>query len=251
VTGGYETALRARIEALGPWFHNLDLNGVATAPEHFLGDYPRAKFRRFAASLPSDLSGCSVLDIGCNAGFCSIEMKRRGAHRVVGIDSDERYLAQARFAAELCEVDIEFHQLSVYDAALPHRRFERVLFMDVSYHLRRPLLALDPIREHAAADLMIIQWARRGSRFVASVESGCGFSDTGHFDQSGYPKLHFIEHHYANDPTNWWIPNRTCVEAMLRSSGFEIMSRPEKEVYRRRRAVWRPRRAPRPRAGGT
>ena len=34
MTGGYEIALRARIEALGPWFHNLDLNGVATAPEH-------------------------------------------------------------------------------------------------------------------------------------------------------------------------------------------------------------------------
>ena len=33
--------LSARIDALGPWFHNIDLNGVATAPEHFLGDYPQ------------------------------------------------------------------------------------------------------------------------------------------------------------------------------------------------------------------
>ena len=60
-------SLRARIEALGPWFHNLDLNGVATAPGHFLGDYPRVKFNRFATALPADLSGRSVLDIGCNA----------------------------------------------------------------------------------------------------------------------------------------------------------------------------------------
>ena len=47
--------LRERIAALGPWFHNIDLNGVWTAPDHFLGDYPGAKFRRFAPHVP-DLS---------------------------------------------------------------------------------------------------------------------------------------------------------------------------------------------------
>ena len=91
--------IRAGIAALGPWFHNMDLGGVETAPEHALGDYPAVKWRRFADSLPRDLSGRSVLDIGCNGGFYSIEMKRRGAARVVGIDSDPDYLAQARFAA--------------------------------------------------------------------------------------------------------------------------------------------------------
>jgi tRNA (mo5U34)-methyltransferase len=34
--------------------------------------------------LPTDMSGKSVLDIGCNGGFYSIEMKRRGAARVPG-----------------------------------------------------------------------------------------------------------------------------------------------------------------------
>jgi tRNA (mo5U34)-methyltransferase len=81
--------IRSRVAALGPWFHNLDLNGVRTAPQHFLGDYPAVKWRRFADEISPDLSGRSVLDIGCNAGFYSIEMKRRGAARVVGIDSDE------------------------------------------------------------------------------------------------------------------------------------------------------------------
>ena len=93
-------ALRRQVEALAPWFHNLDLgDGVQTAPDHFLGDYPRFKFARFAGALP-DVTGKTVLDIGCNAGFYAIEMKRRGAARVVGIDSDDRYLAQARLAAD-------------------------------------------------------------------------------------------------------------------------------------------------------
>jgi tRNA (mo5U34)-methyltransferase len=43
--------------------------------------------------------------------------------------------------------------------------------------------------------------------------------------------MHFIEHKYADDPTNWWAPNRACVEAMLRSAGFAITAHPEEEVY--------------------
>jgi tRNA (mo5U34)-methyltransferase len=43
--------------------------------------------------------------------------------------------------------------------------------------------------------------------------------------------MHFVENRYAGDPTNWWIPNSACVEAMLRSSGFEIALHPEAEVY--------------------
>ena len=65
--------IRRRAKALGPWFHNIDLNGVRTAPEHFLGDYPAVKWKSFADAIPQDLSGKSVLDIGCNGGFYSIE----------------------------------------------------------------------------------------------------------------------------------------------------------------------------------
>src|SRR5215208_2038746 len=85
--------VRRRVEELGPWFQNMDLGGVMTAPGHFLGNYPEQKFRRFAHAIPTDLTGRSVLDIGCNAGFYSIEMKSRGAERVVGIDFDNKYLA--------------------------------------------------------------------------------------------------------------------------------------------------------------
>ncbi|HEX5453454.1 MAG TPA: DUF1698 domain-containing protein, partial [Stellaceae bacterium] len=132
--------IRREVEALGPWFHNLDLGGVRTAPGHFLGDYPAVKWRRFAHAIPADLSGRTVLDIGCNAGFYALEMKRRGALRVLGIDHDEGYLRQARFAAEISGLDIEFAQLSVYDVGALAERFDLVLFLGVLYHLRHPLL---------------------------------------------------------------------------------------------------------------
>ena len=228
-------AIADRTRALGPWFHNMDLGGVWTAPDHFLGDYPGVKFRRFAAALPADMTGKSVLDIGCNGGFYSIEMKRRGASRVLGIDFDEDYLAQARFAAEVTGQDIEFRRLSVYDLGTLGERFDLVIFMGVLYHLRHPLLALDIIHDTVAGDLLLFQSLQRGAKDVDPVAEDYDFWEQQHFDLPGYPKLHFIEHRYSGDPTNWWAPNAACSAAMLRSSGFMILDHPEDEVFLCRR----------------
>jgi tRNA (mo5U34)-methyltransferase len=223
--------IQERVGELGQWFHNMNLRGVWTAPDHFLGDYPYIKFRNFAHSIPADLQGKSVLDIGCNAGFYSMEMKRRGAGRVVAIDFDEQYLAQAKFAAQVLDVQIEFHKLSVYDVAKLGEKFDVVIFMGVLYHLRHPLLALDLIRQHVAKDLLVFQSLQRGSHDVAQLEADYPFEQQEVFLQPGFPKMHFIERKYCGDPTNWWAPNRACSEAMLRSAGFEILEHPEVEVY--------------------
>jgi tRNA (mo5U34)-methyltransferase len=223
--------IQEKVQALGPWFHNLDLQGVPTAPSHFLGDYPAIKWRHFADAIPSDLTGKSVLDIGCNAGFYTMQMKRRGAKRVLGLDSMEEYLAQARFAAEVNELDIEFRNLSVYDVGALGERFDIVIFMGVLYHLRHPLLALDLIHEHVANDLLVFQSMQRGSEEVEVLKPNYDFWTVEQFDRPGFPRLHFIEHKYADDPTNWWVPNRACVEAMLRSAGFAAIEHPEQEVY--------------------
>jgi tRNA (mo5U34)-methyltransferase len=229
--------IAARVRALGPWFHNLNLRGVATAPDHFLGDYPMVKWRSFREAIPADLGGKTVLDIGCNAGFYSMEMKRRGAARVLGIDFDDDYLAQARFAAEVEGLDIEFQRLSVYDVGALDERFDLVLFVGVLYHLRHPLLALDLIHEHVARDLLVFQTMMRGSDEETPLAPDYDFYITDQFDDPRYPKLHFIEHNYAGDPTNWWSPNGACAAAMLRSAGFDILSRPEREVFVCRRAA--------------
>jgi tRNA (mo5U34)-methyltransferase len=229
--GTSREVLRQRIAELGDWFQNMDLGGVETAPEHFLGDYPRDKWSGFADSIPSKLTGKTVLDIGCNAGFYSIEMKKRGAERVVAIDTDPRYLEQGRFAAACYGVDIDFRQLDVYGVGTLREKFDLVLFMGVLYHLRYPLLALDLIRKHVALDLLVVQSLTRGSAKIAPVAENYPFTETAIFEQTGYPVLYFVEGDYADDPTNWWIPNRACIQAMLRSSGFRIIDNPVEDVY--------------------
>jgi tRNA (mo5U34)-methyltransferase len=223
--------IEKKVNELGPWFHNLSLQGVQTAPNHFLGDYPSFKWRNFKDAVPEDLTGLSVLDIGCNGGFYSIQMKLRGAKRVLGIDHDEVYLSQAKFAAKVLGLDIAFEQLSVYEVAQLQERFDLVLFMGVFYHLRYPLLALDLIRQHLAKDWFIFQSMLRGNTSIGAVAPDYPFTETAIFDQPDYPKMHFVEHEYAGDPTNWWIPNRSCAEAVLRSAGFRIQDVPEPEVF--------------------
>lgn len=222
-----------RVKELGPWFHDLDLHGVRTAPDHFLFDYPAGKFRRFAHAVPKDLSGKSVLDIGCNAGFYSFEMKRRGASRVLGIDHDERYLEQARFAAEVLGFDdVEFRRGEVWDVGALGERFDLVIFMGVLYHLRHPLLALDLIREHVAGDLLLFQSLTAGSTQHAEPEPDYEFFDgVKAIEGDGWPLTYFVEHRLAGDPTNWWVPNSAACAAMLRSAGFNLVAQPISDVF--------------------
>jgi tRNA (mo5U34)-methyltransferase len=222
--------LTRRISELGEWFHNLNLHGVPTAPHHFLGDFPSVKWRQISNAVPSDLSGATVLDIGCNGGFYSIEMKKRGASRVLGIDVDDRYLNQARFAAETLGVDLDFEKCSVYDVDGLPGQFDYVLFMGVFYHLRYPLFALDKVIKKVSGKL-IFQTMVRGSAEVQDWESDYPFWNTEIFEERNFPAMYFVEKSYSHDPTNWWIPNRGAVEAMIRSSGLSIDAHPEPETW--------------------
>ena len=223
-------ALVRRIHELGKWFHNLDLRGVPTAPDHFLGDFPNIKWRKIAEAIPQDLAGTSVLDIGCNAGFYSIEMKRRGAARVLGVDIDDTYLNQARFAAETLGLEIEFRKCSVYHLDNISGKFDYVVFMGVFYHLRYPLYALDLVLKKLGGKL-IFQTMLRGSDSIREWAPNYSFWQTEIFRHPDFPAMFFIEKEYSSDPTNWWIPNRSAAESMLRSSGLEILSHPEEETW--------------------
>lgn len=219
-----------QINVLGKWFHNIDLRGVPTAPGHFLGDFPSIKWRQIAPLIPDNLTGATVLDLGCNGGFYSIEMKKRGADRVLGVDVDDRYLAQARFAAHTLGLEIEFEKRSVYDADEIPGQFDYVFFMGVFYHLRYPLFALDKIIKKVKGRL-IFQTMVRGSLASPALREDYNFWNQEVFDHPDFPRMYFIEKSYAGDPTNWWIPNHGAVEGMLRSSGLEIAGHPEPETW--------------------
>jgi tRNA (mo5U34)-methyltransferase len=212
--------LEERIAALGPWYHNIEIApGVWTNPP--IGDYPERRWRSIEPWVPDDLSGKSVLDIGCNAGFFSMQMARRGASPIVGIDIMPHVLAQARFTSERFGYAIELHEMSVYDIA-QLGSFDIVMCLGVLYHLKHPLYALERVAE-----------ACRGTAYIQSVVRGCtedftpapDYPDTEVqvFNEPAFPRMYFIEHAYNNDVSNWWFATHSCLKAMLRVSGFSAI----------------------------
>lgn len=228
-----DDAMGHEIAALAPWFHNLHLpSGHDTAPDHPLGDFPSFKWDQVAPSLPADLSGWKVLDIGCNAGFYSFALAARGAD-VLGIDHDDHYLDQARWAAQHLDphARTSFRQMGIYDLDDLEDSFDLVLFLGVLYHLRYPLLAIDILAEKVRRLLLIqtMTMPQAGPAVVAPPD--LPIDERHRLTEPGWPQMAFIERRVAGDETNWWAPNEACVEAMLRSAGFEISGRPAHEFF--------------------
>jgi tRNA (mo5U34)-methyltransferase len=224
--------LAREIKRLAPWFHNLHLpSGHETAPDHPLGDFPRVKWWELERALPSDLSGWRVLDVGCNAGFYSFELAKRGAS-VLAIDADDHYLRQARWAAGQLDVEgeVRFERLQVYDVARSGERFALVLFLGVLYHLRHPLLALDLLADRTERLLCLQTLTMPGDGAVRAPRN-LPIDARERLLEPGWPKMAFVEHRLAGDPTNWWAPNDACVEAMLRSCGLEVVARPGYQLW--------------------
>lgn len=226
------SCLEREIARLGPWFHNLHLpDGAQTAPDHPLGDFPAFKWKEIGPHLPTDLSGWSALDIGCNAGFYSFELARRGAE-VTAIDRDPHYLKQAEWAAQKMglEGEVNFRQMEIYELARVEEEYDLVWFMGVLYHLRYPLLALDMVARKTKR-LLMFQALTLPEKETADLPEDLPFEERSRLGQPGWPKMAFVEHRFAGDPTNWWVSSHSCVQGMLRSAGFQIKSRPGDEIY--------------------
>lgn len=221
VRGEASSALEQELAALDPWFHNLHLpDGTQTAPNHPLGDFPNYKWQAIAPHLPLDLRGWTVLDIGCNAGFYSFELARRGA-QVDAIDMDPRYLHQAQWARRQLGLEdrVRLQQASIYDLAHDEQRYDLVWFMGVFYHLRYPLLGLDIVARKTQRYL-VFQTLSLGQQGGVETPANLPYAERQRLNEPGWPRAAFIEHAFAGDATNWWVPNASACEALLRSAGF-------------------------------
>jgi len=124
-----------KIKEFSPWYHNIDLgNGIWTGG--FKGEPEKSyKCTGLLNAIPKDLTGKTVLDLGCNAGFFSLICKERGAKYVLGIDYGDVNIERAKFCANVRNLDIEYRLMSVYDVSSLNQKFDLVLFIGLLYHL--------------------------------------------------------------------------------------------------------------------
>ncbi len=81
-----------------------------------------------------DLSGKSVLDLGCGYGHNCIDFVGRGAKRVVGIDISEKMLAVAE--KESADPKIEYRQMSMTDIPIKGETFD-FIYSSLAFHYVR------------------------------------------------------------------------------------------------------------------
>ncbi len=103
---------------------------------------------------PDDLSGQSVLDIGCSLGYFCFEARRRGAARVVGLDFDSENLRKGQILAEILGEPVEFRLGDVEKEPIGEE-FDHVLCLNVLHHLADPILGLDRLIDTARRRLVL------------------------------------------------------------------------------------------------
>lgn len=218
------------LRRLGPWYHNVEFApGVMSNPS--IPDYPASRWRILDQVIPKDLRGKSVLDIGCNSGFFSLEMKKRGAERVVGVDIMPHLLAQSRFASHWFNLPLELYECGAYDVRTLDSQFDIIVFIGVLYHLKHPLYALEQIAS-ICREAMYFQSVVRGPAGDVEPLDDYAGDESAAFDQPAWPKLYFIEKKFNGDESNWWFATRSCLKAMVRTAGFRtVEDTPNSEIF--------------------
>lgn len=173
------------------------------------------------------MAGKSVLDIGCRDGAYSLAAMRRGAARVLATDHYAWYggpgdrrafeLVREHLAPTIEAMDAPAEELTEDRIGT----FDVVLFMGVFYRLRHPFAVLEQLAK-LAREVLVAE-----SRITSALIP--------------WPVMRFHPGTFENDPTNWWTPNRSCMEALLRDVGFSGIrfSRPDRRFRRGIFHAWR------------
>jgi tRNA (mo5U34)-methyltransferase len=181
------------------WWHSIDLgHGIVTPGRTNLPD----KINYIG------LSGKSVLDVGAWDGLLSFEAERRGARRVVAVDSfcwnGPGWGTKAGFdlARRALNSRVEDREMEVVDLSPESVGvFDLVLFLGVLYHVVDPLRALQSI------------FSVTGDQLI--LETHTDLTDC------AYPAMRFYPSgQLSGDPTSFWGPNPAAVDAMLKWVGF-------------------------------
>jgi len=192
------------------WFHCIDLgNGIKTMQEPV--PHLDNLWIQISKHIPNDLSGKSVLDIGCNAGFFSVQAKKRNADYVLGIDLSDGFLKQAEFVREVLGLEIDYEKMGPCEVAKLGGKFDIVFCLGVIYHCADPFQAARCVEavtgEMAVVESQVVRYEPVADKplweFV--FPGYTDLTDTGTNDERRH---------------NWWFPNLEGLRVLFQSAGF-------------------------------
>jgi tRNA (mo5U34)-methyltransferase len=233
--------LAEKVKQIPFWYHKIELPDGTVTPG-CMGPIDPKRY-----SIPDDLTGMRVLDIGAWDGYWTWEALKRGAAEVVAIDDfsdtcgvDEKIRCNKWKAFDLCREAFGFTEpeiqgnmdkfgawhneegqvvkrlkLSIYDIPspllMPENPFDVVFFFGTIYHLKYPYLAIEKISSVC-----------KGSLYVetASLDEFSPYRNSG-YDRNEMVMEFYPTNEYGKNPSNWWAPTLQCLGAMMETVGFK------------------------------
>lgn len=194
------------------WYQDIDLkNGRSTKTRRVWGeelDHPRKRWAEVAPAVPDDMTGMSVLDIGCNAGYFAFQAKDRGAADVLGIDMNQGYIDQAKFAAEVRGQDVSFEVRDIYDLTKIGRSFDFVFCVGILYHCKYLKQAVEQVGAVTEGTVVVETAIHPGNRDLPLVRFVRSSQYSGP-DADGAARL-----------PGHWHPNMTALKDLFAECGF-------------------------------
>ena len=197
-----------RIELLRPWYQNIHLpHGLCTKDfdrdtDIFSGADIPAPLWQEVLTILEDPARKRVLDIGCNAGYMSFEVKKMGASYVLGIDANlgatVSFLDQASLCREALGLNVDFREASLFDFA-PDEPFDIVLFCGVLYHLENFATGIARVRSFVVDGGQVI--LETASEPITQTTYGVG---------------------YHGDTTTFFVPSPAVLRALVEEQGFVV-----------------------------
>lgn len=198
----------SRMKAI-QWAHRIDLGDGVVTP----GYYGHTAWRHASShfGMPDDLSGKSVLDIGCSDGMFSFEAEQRGAARVLAVDSSAHYTmcigksqdwpAGFKLAKEVLGSNVEFLDCDLFHLCQTHTA-DVVLFYGVLYHLDDPIGGLRKV-------------------FSLVNDGGCALIETAVSSFIETDRGWVFQPGHDGDPSNKWYPSTQGLIDALKHVGFK------------------------------
>jgi SAM-dependent methyltransferase len=162
--------LHDRIAAFPRWHYRFEFDDGVSTPVVDLGKVNRHEQRRryfFDALLQvtgGSLQGRRVLDLGCNAGWWSLQAIEAGADFVLGVDVRQMHIDQANLVFEAKGIDsarYRFEQGDVFTHDFGNS-FDVVLCLGLMEHVAKPVELLERMAA-SGAELLVIDTALSGA----------------------------------------------------------------------------------------
>ena len=157
-----DRGIGTRIAMFPSWHFDFVLGGHRTNPAR--AEWQEFRRRYFfdpaVTHFGGSLEGKKVLDLGCNAGFFSLQAIEAGCDFVLGVDGRQTHIDQAGLVFEAKKVDRDRYHFACanildfdYASLGP---FDLILCVGVLYHINKPISLLEALTP-VSTDTMVIE----------------------------------------------------------------------------------------------